>query len=287
MGLRSLIPTGTLTGREEIVQEVPVDKLSPSPFQPRTHFDETALAELVESVKIHGILQPLVIRRVGSELQVIAGERRLQAAKRAGLERVPVVIRVATDREMLELALVENLQREDINPMEAAEAYQRLIREFNLTQEQVAEQVGKSRSTVTNSLRLLNLPEPIRASLRKGEIDEGHGKVLAGMPGERSALRLWRRVVAKSLSVRETEKLAERLTGRAVPRGTFRGLPALDPNQRELQDRLTDRLGSRTRLRPRLPGTGGTIEIHYADVEDLDRIYWTIMGRIASSEEVY
>ncbi len=287
MGLRSLIPTGTLTGREEVVQEVPVDKLSPSPFQPRTHFDEAALAELVESVKIHGILQPLVIRRVGSELQVIAGERRLQAAKRAGLERVPVVIREATDREMLELALVENLQREDINPMEAAEAYQRLIREFNLTQEQVAEQVGKSRSTVTNSLRLLNLPEAIRASLRKGEIDEGHGKVLAGMPGERLALRLWRRVVAKSLSVRETEKLAERLTGRAVPRGTFRGLPPLDPNQRELQDRLTDRLGSRTRLRPRLPGTGGTIEIQYADIEDLDRIYWTIMGRIASSEEIY
>ncbi len=279
MGLRSLIPTGTLTGREEVVQEVPVDKLSPSPFQPRTQFDEAALAELVESVKVHGILQPLVIRRKGSELQVIAGERRLQAAKRAGLERVPVVIREATDREMLELALVENLQREDINPMEAAEAYQRLMQEFNLTQEQVAEQVGKSRSAVTNSLRLLNLPEPIRASLRKGEIDEGHGKVLAGMPNSRSALKLWNRIIAKALSVRETEKLAERMVGRAVPRGTLQSRELMDPNLQEMLSNIVDRLGCQVRLRTRKLGTRGTLEIFFSDAEELDRIFWTIMGQ--------
>ena len=287
MGLRSLIPTGTLTGSEELVQEVPVDKLLPNAFQPRTRFSEEALAELVESVKMHGILQPLVARRVGTDLQVIAGQRRLQAAKRAGLARVPVLIREASDREMLELALVENLQREDINPMEAAEAYQRLMSDFNLTQEQVAERVAKSRSGVANSLRLLGLPEPIRESLRNGEIDEGHGKALATLPGERSRLRVWRRVVKKGMSVRETEKLIEKLTGREVPRRTFRSLAPLDPNLAELQDRLTERLGSRTRLRPRAAGAGGTIEISYADAEDLDRVFWTILGRVASSEAIH
>ena len=198
-GIRSLIPTGTLTQSEEMIQEVPVDQLSRSPFQPRVQAGEEGMAELVESVKTHGILQPLVARRVGGELQLIAGERRLEAAKRAGLATVPVVVREATDREMLELALVENLQREDINPMDAAEAYRRLMTEFQLTQEQVAERVGKSRSGVANTIRLLGLPSAIRESVRRGEIDEGHGKVLAGLGEERLALRLWRRVVRRGL----------------------------------------------------------------------------------------
>jgi len=276
-GIRSLIPTGTLAETGELVQEVPVERLSPSPYQPRTEMDEGHLAELVESVKTHGILQPLVARRVGSGYQLIAGERRLQAAKRAGLERVPVLVREASDRETLELALVENLQREDINPMEAAEAYRRLMSEFELTQEQVAERVGKSRPTVANALRLLNLPEAIRLSLRRGEIDEGHGKVLAGLPSERLALRLWRRVVRKGMSVRETEAGAAKLMGRDVPRGTSRREAVLDPNLQELQDRLRQRLGSQAKLRPR-PRGGGVIEIQYADDEDLDRIFWAIMA---------
>ncbi len=276
-GIRSLIPTGTLTEPHEWIQEVPVEQVQPSPFQPRTQVNEEALLELVESVRTHGILQPLVVRRVGNEYQLIAGERRLRAAKQAGLERVPVVVREASEREMLELALVENLQREDINPMEAAEAYRRLMSEFELTQEQVAERVGKSRSSVANLLRLLNLPEPIRLSLRQGQIDEGHGKVLAGLPSERLALRLWRRVVRRGLSVRETEAAAAKLTGRDVPRGTSRGERPLDPNLRELQDRLTQRLGSKTRLRPQANG-GGVIEIQYSDEEDLDRIFWAIMA---------
>ena len=276
-GIRSLIPTGTLAETGELVQELPVERLSPSPFQPRTEMDEGSLAELVESVKTHGILQPLVARRVGSEYQLIAGERRLQAAKRAGLERVPVLLREASDREMLELALVENLQREDISPMEAAEAYRRLMSEFELTQEQVAARVGKSRPAVANALRLLNLPEAIRLSLRRGEIDEGHGKVLAGLPSERLALRLWRRVVRKGMSVRETEAAAAKLMGRDVPRGTSRREAVLDPNLQELQDRLRQRLGSQAKLRPSRRG-GGVIEIEYADDEDLDRVFWTIMG---------
>lgn len=274
-GLRSLIPAGTLSGPEETIQEVPVERLSPSPFQPRRQAGEAGLEDLVTSVTTHGILQPLVARRRGGELELIAGERRLEAAKRAGMATVPVLVREATDREMLELALVENLQREDINPMDAAEAYRRLMTEFGLTQEQVAERVGKSRSGVANTIRLLGLPSAIRESLRRGEIDEGHGKVLAGLGEERLALRLWRRVVRRGMSVRDTEAAAAKLMGRAVPRGT-RALVLLDPNLEDLQDRLTRRLGGRVRLRPK--GRGGTIEVQYADLDDLDRVCAEILG---------
>jgi len=275
-GIRSLIPTGTLEQSRELVQEVLVEKLSPSPFQPRRQVGEEGMAELVESVRTHGILQPLVARRLAGGLQLIAGERRLEAAKRAGLERVPVVVREASDQEMLELALVENLQREDINPMEAAEAYRRLMAEFGLTQEQVAARVGKSRPSVANTVRLLNLPKVIQESVRRGEIDEGHGKVLAGVAEERVAVRLWRRVVRRGMSVKETAAAAARLTGQAVPRGTMAGRPGLDPNLQELQDRLTRKLGARVRLRTR--GAGGVVEVPYADAEDLDRIFWEIVG---------
>ena len=273
-GLRSLIPTGTLSeGPEETIQEVAVERLSPSPFQPRRKAQEEGLAELVESVKTHGILQPLVARRKAGQLELIAGERRLEAAKRAGLKQVPVVLREATDREMLELALVENLQREDISPMDAAEAYRRLMQEFELTQEQVAERVGKSRSAVANSLRLLSLPEQIRESLRSGMIDEGHGKVLAGIPQEKLVVRLWRRVVRRGLSVRATEEAAAKLMGRIVPRGTMAA--ALDPNLQDVQDRMGRALSAKVRLKPK--GKGGRIEIQYADDEDLDRIFSKIV----------
>ena len=278
-GIRSLIPTGTLAEAEELVREVAVERLSASPYQPRMSLSEEGLAELVESVKTHGILQPLVARRVGTEYQVIAGERRLRAARAAGLERVPVIVRDANDREMLELALVENLQREDINPLEAAGAYARLINEFGLTQEQAAARVGKSRSAVANSLRLLSLPEPVQESLRRGEIEEGHGKVLSGLENPRLVLRLWRRVVQRNLSVKATAQAAAKLAGRNVPRGTMLGRPksrALDPNLQDLQEQLTRKLSARVRLRQR--GQGGVVEIEYADGEELDRIFWEIVG---------
>ena len=277
-GIRSLIPTGTLAESEELIQEVPLDRISPSPFQPRTDWNEEALAELVDSVRTHGILQPLAVRRTDSGYQLIAGERRLRAARQIGMERVPIVVRTATDREMLELALVENLQREDINPMEEAEAYQRLMVEFSLTQELVAERVGRSRPTVANSLRLLSLPEEIRTSLRRGEISEGHGKALVGIRDEKLRRRLWRRVVRKGLSVRETEAAVNKFLGRDVPRGTSSPELQLDPNLQDLLRRLCDHLGSRIRLKPKARGRGGTIQIEYSDDEDLDRISGAILG---------
>ena len=278
-GIRSLIPTGTIEERKETIEEVPVESIVPSRFQPRQEVAGESLAELVESIKTHGILQPLVVRRRGHDMELIAGERRLHAAREAGLARVPVVVREASDQEMLELALVENLQREDINPLEAARAYWRLMNEFGLTQEQAAQRVGKSRSAVANSLRLLSLPEPIQESLRRGEIEEGHGKVLAGLEDARLALRLWRRVVKRSLSVKATAEAAAKLTGRNVPRGTILGGPksqALDPNLQDLQEQLTRKLSAKVRLRQR--GQGGVVEIAYADGEELDRIFWQIVG---------
>jgi len=280
-GLRSLIPDGTVSGGaegEREVVEVGVEELRPSPFQPRRRVGEEGMEELVESVKAHGILQPLVARWSEGRLELIAGERRLEAAKRAGMEKVPVVVREASDREALELALVENLQREDINPMEAAMAYRRLMDEFGMTQAQVAERVGKSRPAVANALRLLRLPLAIQESLRNGHIDEGHAKVLAGIEDRKAAVRLWRRIVRHGLSVRATEEAAAKLQGREVPRGTLLGLPKsapLDPNLQDLQERLTMKLGARVRIRPR--GEGGYIEIPYADANDLDRIFWDIV----------
>ena len=277
-GIRSLIPTGMLSELETVVQEVPVDRISPSRHQPRVRAGEEGLAELVESVRTHGILQPLVVRRKGAELELIAGERRLEAAKRAGLARVPVMVREANDRETLELALVENLQREDINAMEAATAYSWLATEFGLTQEQVAERVGKSRPAVANTMRLLVLPPMMQEAIREGRMEEGHGKILVGIADPRAQLRVYRSVVRRGLSVKETAKLAAKVSGRDVPRGTFLEGPkllGLDPNLQDLQDRMRDRLSALVRVRPK--GKGGTIEIAYADEADLDRIYWEVM----------
>jgi len=279
-GLRALIPTGTLADpdRETILAEVAVELVSPNPFQPRKQWNEEEMAELVESVKAHGILQPLVARKRGPRYELIAGERRLMAARRAGLATVPVAVREATDQEMLELALVENLQRANINAAEAAEAYQRLIVEFGLTQEQVAERVGKSRTTVTHAVRLLALPPQVLESLRKGEIDAGHGKALLGIGHPATLLRVWRRILRREMSVRQTEEFVGRLGTRDVPRGTSpskRG-GQLDPNLAEVETRLMERLSTRVHLKP--AEKGGTIEIRYADAEELDRIYDLIMG---------
>ena len=245
--------------------------IAANPYQPRQRRDEQKLEELTASVRQHGVVQPLVVRPKDGGYELIAGERRLEAARRAGLSRVPVVVRECGDTDLLELALVENLQREDINPVEAARAYRRLTEEFGLTQEQVAERVSKSRTAVANTLRLLGLPEQVLESIQDGRISEGHGRALLAAGAPEQILTLWRRVVSRGLSVRQTEA-AVRRTQRTVSRET----PSLDPNAADVQQRLMSALGTRVVLRSR--GKGGIIEITYYDNDDLDRIIARIAG---------
>jgi len=275
-GLRSLIPTGMLAEAESSIQEVPLERVRPNRYQPRTQAREEGIEELAESIRTHGIIQPLIVRKRGTELELIAGERRLEAARRVGMQRVPVVVREANDQEMLELALVENLQREDINPIDAAEAYSRLVREFSMTQEQVAERVGKSRSAVTNSIRLLNLPPLMQDSIRQGRLEEGHGKILAGIDDERARLRLFRSIVRRGLSVRDASLLADKLTGLGRPAAKPGAITLLDPNTQDLEDRLRRTLSAQVKIKPK--GKGGTVEVTYVDWKDLDRISWQLLG---------
>ena len=213
-GLSALTPESEQAPRDLRVpsSEVPIGDIVPNPQQPRTVMDPEQLAELSESIKMYGIIQPLLVtQEVGHDgrtvYQLIAGERRLRAAKAAGLERVPVTIRQTTPQELLEIAIVENVQRADLNPIEEAIAYQRLMEEFGLTQREVAERVGKSRTAVANTLRLTELPVDVRASITAGEISEGHGRALLGLPTEAERLSAWQLVVKHGLSVRETERM--------------------------------------------------------------------------------
>jgi len=216
-----------------------------------------------------------VVRRTPDGYQIIAGERRVRAARLAGLKRVPAVIREASDGQALEMALVENLQREDLNPLEAAEAYQRLMGEFGLTQEALAERVGRDRSSVANALRLLRLPDALRQDLAAGTLSEGHARALLGLEKPADQLRVGRQVVAKNLTVRATEALVRRLRGgRPAPPGRRRG--ATDPNLADLEDRLRARLGAKVRIQR--SGQAGTVEIGFYSSDDLTRIADLILG---------
>jgi len=278
-GLGSLIPQIDEAWPEaaEGVQQARVDDIAPNPYQPRQQYDPEKMAELAESVREHGVIQPLVARRCATGYELIAGERRLQAARQAGLVQVPVVVRECGDRQMLELALVENLQREDINCVEAGRAFQRLMDDFGLTQEQVAERVGKSRSAVANTLRLLGLPEEVLDSLGGGRITEGHGRALLAFGDEETMVVVCRRIERDGMSVRQVESLAQRAKAApVVSRETNHREQALDANLRLLQDRLRHALETKVTLKPR--GDGGSIEIEYYSDEDLDRIAAQVLG---------
>lgn len=275
-GLGSLLPAAPDGG----VDHVDIDLISLNPRQPRTAFPEEALAELAASVRLHGIIQPLIVsRQVGEggavSYQLVAGERRLRAARAAGLARVPVVVRETTPQSQLELALVENVQRADLNALEEAAAYRQLVDEFGLTQEAVAERAGKSRAAVTNALRLLTLPEPVRGSLAAGEISEGHARALLGAPDAESLLAAWGEVVARGLSVRQTEELVRRLRpgGEQSPEKPAR---ATDPALAHLEARLQQSLGTAVKLeRSR---SGGRIVIRFYGDEDLQALIERLLG---------
>ncbi|MBM4132646.1 MAG: ParB/RepB/Spo0J family partition protein [Nitrospira sp.] len=274
-GLDALLPTGVAkppaAGGES--QQVPVEQIIPNRYQPRTEFHEAELSQLAESLKLHGILQPLVVRRKGDGFfELIAGERRLRAAKLAGLRLVPVTIRNSTDEQALVLALLENLQREDLNPMEAARAYQRMGKEFGFTQDSIAQQIGKDRSSVANIARLVNLPNEIQSLVESGKLSTGHAKVLLGLPKTESQLKLARHIVSAELSVRQAERLATSQPRTAKPKQQGRAARAYP----DLEERLQRRLGTRVSI---VKGrSGGQIQIDYFTPAELDRLVELLLG---------
>jgi ParB family chromosome partitioning protein len=247
--------------------EVDTDLLRPNPFQPRAHLDEARLEELARSIRANGVIQPIVARRLGDGYEIIAGERRWRAAQLAGVPRVPVVVRSVPDEKLLETALIENIQREDLNPIEEAGAYRRLVSEFALTQEQIADAVGKDRSSVANCLRLLKLPDEIRAEVASRTLSMGHARALLAIEDGAAQRRLAREVIARGLSVRETEALVRRGTKRPP------GPPAkpTDVHTKAAQDRLRLALGTGVRIVRR--GKGGRIVIEFASEDELQRLY--------------
>jgi ParB family chromosome partitioning protein len=270
-GLQSLIPVGSGGGGRKEIDEIPLPLVSPNPFQPRRTFDETALGELADSVKSKGLLQPIVVRRLGDGgYELITGERRWRAAKLAGLKKIPAIIRPATDSESMEMALIENLQRKDLNPIEAAWAYQRLMKEFGLTQESVARQLSKERSSIANTVRLLSLPPEVQAWVESEQLSLGHAKVLLGVSDSTHQVQLGRRTVTERLSVRELERLVHPAPRSRRARHTGKNQP------NDLEERLKRRLGTQVRL---LEGKiGGKIVIDYYSPDDRERILELILG---------
>ena len=259
---------------------VPIDAISPNPHQPRHAMSADKLEELAASIREHGLLQPLLVTKTGkNKYSLIAGERRWRASRLAGLETVPVVVKEATSGEMLQMALVENIQRADLNPLEAALAYKSLVEDFGLTQEVVAERVGKSRTAVTNSLRLLRLPPQVIKSLVLELIEEGHARALLQVPNQQMMLRLLERIVADGLNVRQVEALARRLAEAPAPDEEKGETPAKDElysESRVLEERFRNALGTKVQLSR--SSRGGKLVIYFFSDEELDRIYGTIVG---------
>ncbi|MFY9819746.1 MAG: ParB/RepB/Spo0J family partition protein [Thermoanaerobaculia bacterium] len=275
-GLDALIETVPEKPPEGL-RTLPIDSLRPNRFQPRTHFADAAIEELAESIRIQGVVQPLVVTPEGDGWAIIAGERRWRAARKAGLESVPVVVReVADDREMLELALVENLQRSDLNPVEEAEAYAALQEKFGLSQETVATRVGKARTTVTNALRLLRLPEEVRELLREGQLTAGQARPLLGIESADEQILLAERAVREGLSARDLERLtaAAKEPAKATKKKADR---PVEVHTVAAEEKLTRRL--QTRVEIKRQGKGGYVRIHFHSEEELMRLYDVLTER--------
>jgi ParB family chromosome partitioning protein len=252
-----------------------VDLIRPNRYQPRQHFSDDDLEELGNSIKSQGIIQPLLVRRIDHGYELVAGERRLRAARKVGLTKVPVVYRDVSDAELLEMSIVENIQREDFNPIEEAEAYHRLITEFKLTQDQAAERVGKSRSAVANFLRLRNLPQQIKDSIVEGSLSMGHARALLGVDTKTAQVDIWRKVVSRGLSVRETESLVRQLRVAGAPR---RSSPpsSEDVYFSDVTADLSRHFGTKVNIKRR--GKVGKLEIEFYSDDDLDRLLRQLKG---------
>jgi ParB family chromosome partitioning protein len=275
-GLGALIPPGAAEHKAPPIsgyREIPVEAITPNPYQPRDAFDEEALGSLADSIREVGLLQPVLVRPVGAGFELIAGERRLRAAKRVGLQTIPALVRETDDTTALEQALVENVQREELNPLEEAAAYQQLIEDFHLTHEQVASRVGKSRAAISNTLRLLQLPPAIQRGVREGQLSMGHARALLGTPDRAFQELLAKRVANDDLSVRAVEEMVrvhnESTAGpREVPApGRMR-----PPGLAELEELLGDHLETRVKIRMAKAGKG-TLTVDFSGLDDLERVY--------------
>lgn len=283
-GLSALIPSASEpqaeTANEAATTEVGVERITPSPFQPRRTFDEAKIDELAASIRNQGIIQPLVVRPKDGDYELIAGERRWRAAMKAGLTEVPVVVRDASDQEALQLALVENLQREDLNPIEEANGYRRLQQEFSWSNEEMADKVGKSRPAIANSVRLLSLPSEVQQEVAAGNLPAGQARALLGLQADLLIVSAAREVISKGLSTRETEKLVRHLKN---GRRRRRDPGQLDPDLRALVESIQRRLGTKVRLLPKARSKKGKIEIEYYSTDDLERIIQALTGTAVTS----
>jgi ParB family chromosome partitioning protein len=266
-GLSALIPDTPAPPPADRALEVDTDLLRPNKFQPRTNIDDEKIGDLARSIRANGIIQPIVVRKVEGGYEIVAGERRWRAAQRAGLLKVPVTVREIPEDRLLAAALIENIQREDLNPIEEAHAYRRLADEFKLTQDQIADAVGKDRSSIANYVRLLRLPHEIRENVAGGALSMGHARALLALPDEAAQLRAGRDVVARQLSVRETESLVKK----AVEPAPAREQPQKDVHTRAAEDKLRFALGTRVRIVRK--GKGGRIEVDFASEDELQRLY--------------
>ena len=272
-GLSALIPQRA--GSTTAVVEVPLSRVAPNPYQPRHRMDDAGLEELAASIREHGVLQPVLVTETLDGYQLIAGERRVRASRLAGLERIPALVRQLADRDQLEVALVENVQRADLDPIDEALAYRQLIDEFGLTQERVADRVGKARATVANTLRLLDLHADVQAAIGDGRISEGHGRALGGLPVEGQP-HVLSTVTGQGLSVRQTEELVRRLREPRPDPAARAAVRRLDPDLERVEEELRQRLGTKVSLsRSR---KGGRIVIEYYSDEELGRLYERLIG---------
>lgn len=274
-GLKALIGEPEAMARYDTDQwqYLMLEEIEPNPLQPREDFDEERLDELVSSIKANGVLQPIIVRRSGSTYQIIAGERRWRAAQKADLMNIPAIVREATDQDMLKLALIENLQRQDLNPIEEAHAYNALIEEHGLIQETLAHHVGKDRSTIANTIRLLALPTDVQAHVSRGTISMGHARALLSLPDAVEQVSFCQRIVKEGLSVRQVERLVKSHT----PRRKARRTASVDPDVRRLEEDLQRALGTKVRIRT--TGKRGKIEIEFYSPDDFESLLGRLLGR--------
>ncbi|HTJ49218.1 MAG TPA: ParB/RepB/Spo0J family partition protein [Cyclobacteriaceae bacterium] len=268
-------PPETTSSPSSGIQEIPIEEIEVNPFQPRTHFDQDALLELAESIKVHGIIQPITVRRLADhQYQLISGERRFQASKLADLKAIPAYIRSADDQQMLEMALIENIQRENLNAIEISLSYQRLITECNLKQDELGERVGKNRATVTNYLRLLKLPPDIQIAVRDNKLSMGHARAIINVENQEEQLYIFKKTISEELSVRKVEELVRELSAKTQGNTTTTSAPTQTSSASreviQIQSRLSSHFG--TRVVVKSDGKKGEIKIPFLSVEDLNRI---------------